>query len=219
MQSEASCVDALRRIKIGAVRDIVSSEQVDERLYRVQFGTHTRTVPEQVLEPLPKDTDPWSDLLEGRFEGGATFQKLLTFERLHRPPSRVATTFGTARAKLFPYRFKPLLKFLDNPNQRILIAADVGLGTTVEAGYILKELKARHGLELTLIVVPARLRTKWKTELERRFDEAFEVVSAKEVQNGLIDPIRRGRVDAIEVFFRTTPRSPIRRTSSLAGTY
>ena len=178
--------------QVGVVRDIVPNEQLCERLYRVQFGTQTRTVPEQDLELLPEDTDPWSDMLNDRFEGTETFQKLLTFERLRRPPSRVATTFGSARAKLFPYQFKPLLKFLDNPNQRILIADDVGLGKTIEAGYILKELEARHGLERVLVVVPARLRTKWKMEFERRFDETFEVVSAKEVKTRLIEPVRRG---------------------------
>lgn len=178
--------------QVGVVRDIVPNEQLCERLYRVRFGTQTRTVPEQDLELLPEDTDPWEDLRNGRFEGTEAFQKLLTFERLHRPPSRVATTFGTARAKLFPYQFKPLLKFLDNPNQRILIADDVGLGKTIEAGYILKELKARHGLERVVVVVPARLRTKWKTEFERRFDETFEVVSAQDVKARLIEPVRRG---------------------------
>ena len=178
--------------QVGVVRDIVPNEQLCERLYRVQFGTQTRTVPEQDLELLPADTDPWQDLLKHRFEGTETFQKLLTFERLRHPPSRVATTFGTARAKFFPFQFKPLLKFLDNPNQRILIADDVGLGKTIEAGYILKELKARHGLERVVVVVPARLKTKWKTEFERRFDETFEVVSAREVQTRLIEPVRRG---------------------------
>jgi hypothetical protein len=72
-------------------------------------------VPETDLELLPEDTDMWSDLAVSRTEGAATFQKLLTFERLRRPPSRVASCFGTARAKLLPYQFKPLLKFLDYP--------------------------------------------------------------------------------------------------------
>lgn len=181
------------RNDVGVVREVVCHEQVDELLYKVRFGIQTRTVPEQDLELLPDDADLWSDLIEGRFEGSEVFRKLLTFERLRRPPSRVAATFGTARAKLFPYQFKPLLKFLDNPNQRILIADDVGLGKTVEAGYIFKELKARHGLERVMVIVPSRLRGKWKTEFDRRFNESFEIVSAKEVRDGLIEPLRRGR--------------------------
>jgi hypothetical protein len=128
----------------------VPNEQLDGQFYGIHFGTHTWTVPEGDFELLPEETNPWGDLFEGRFEGAATFQKLLT--RLRRPPSRVASSFGTARAKLHPYQFKPLLKFLDNPNQPILIADDVGLRKTVEAGYILKELKARHGLERVLVV-------------------------------------------------------------------
>jgi superfamily II DNA or RNA helicase len=179
--------------QLGVIRAVLPNEQLDEQLYKVQLGTQSRTVSERDLELLPDEADSWADLLDHRTEGAATFQKLLTFERLRRPPSRVATSFGTARAKLLPYQFKPLLKFLDNPNQRILIADDVGLGKTVEAGYILKELKARHGLDRVLVVVPARLRPKWKTELERRFDESFEIVSAKEVRERFIEPYQRGR--------------------------
>jgi superfamily II DNA or RNA helicase len=179
--------------QVGVVRSVLWNDQTEEHIYRVQFGGGARTVPETDLELLPDDTDIWADLIGSRTEGAATFQKLLTFERLRRPPSRVAASFGTARAKLLPYQFKPLLKFLDYPGQRILIADDVGLGKTIEAGYILKELKARHGLERVLVVVPARLRPKWKNELERRFDEPFETVSAKEVRQRFIEQVSRGR--------------------------
>ena len=181
-QSRFAIGDVVRRRnapdQVGVVRAVVLNEQMEDLLYKVQFGTQSRTVSDADLEPLPDEADLWEDLVAGRTEGAATFQRLLTFERLRRPPSRVATSFGTARAKLLPYQFKPLLKFLDSPNQRILIADDVGLGKTLEAGYILKELKARHGLERVLIVVPARLRTKWKMELDRRFDESFEQARA-----------------------------------------
>ena len=131
------------------------------------------------------------DLLDGRVEGAGAFQRLLTFERLHRPASRLATSFGIARAKLLPYQFKPLLKFLDNPAQRLLVADDVGLGKTIEAGYILKELRSRQQIERVLIVVPARLRTKWKNELERRFDERFDIVRAADFRRGLLDRLAR----------------------------
>src|SRR5262245_11614178 len=144
----------------GVVRERYRSDQTNEWIYKVHFGVPpAKGVPETDLERVPVDQDPWHDLIDGRYEGASVYHKLLTFERINKPPSRVAESFGTARAKLLPYQFKPLLKFLDSTRQRLLIADDVGLGKTIEAGYIFKELKARHGIEQCLIVVPARPRT------------------------------------------------------------
>jgi SNF2 family DNA or RNA helicase len=75
----------------------------------------------------------------------------------------------------------------------MLIADDVGLGKTIEAGYILKELQARQPIERVLIIVPARLKLKWKTELEKRFDEVFETVGRAEIRERFLDPLTRGR--------------------------
>src|SRR5438270_57514 len=86
--------------QVGAVRGFVQNEQIDDQFYRIQFGTQTRTVAEADLELLPEESDPWADLLQGRSEGAATFQKLLTFERLRRPQSRVATALAR-RARSF----------------------------------------------------------------------------------------------------------------------
>jgi SNF2 family DNA or RNA helicase len=177
----------------GVVKQKDWSDQDSGWLYKVNFGMPpARMVPDGDLELVPEDVDPWIDLLTGRTDGAQAFQKLLTFERVHRPPSRVAESFGTARAKLLPYQFKPLLKFLDSSRQRLLIADDVGLGKTIEAGYIFKELKARHSIEQCLIVVPARLRTKWKRELEERFDERFDVVNAKDIRTRLLERMQDG---------------------------
>ena len=103
----------------------------------------------------------------------------MTFERLRRPPSPIAASFGSAKAAFYPFQFKPLLKFLENPRKRLLIADDVGLGKTIEAGYIIRELKSRMNLERMLLVVPSRLRTKWQAEMERRFGERFDIVTSK----------------------------------------
>ena len=177
----------------GVVREVKWNEQSDECGYRVQFGGQMKSVPESDMEPLPEILDPWADLEAGRVEGAAAFQRLLTFERLRKPPTRLAASFGVARARLSPYQFEPLLKFLESPLQRLLIADDVGLGKTVEAGYILKELQARQPLDRVLIVVPARLKLKWKTELEKRFDEVFETVGRAEMRDRFLGPIGRGR--------------------------
>lgn len=174
--------DTVRRKAQPAVVGIVQDsgypeEATGEWIYRVQFGTATRGVAESELEILPPYTDAWHDLREHVFGSAGDFQGLMTFERLRRPPSPIAASFGSAKAAFYPYQFKPLLKFLESPRQRLLIADDVGLGKTIEAGYILRELKSQVNLDRVLLVVPSRLRTKWKHEMERRFGEKFDVVA------------------------------------------
>jgi ATP-dependent helicase HepA len=61
---------------------------------------------------------------------------------------------------------------------RLLIADEVGVGKTIEAGLILKELQARQRLENVLIVCPKTLVTKWRAEM-RRFDEEFQPLTAE----------------------------------------
>ena len=55
------------------------------------------------------------------------------------------SSLKASRTLFRPYQFKPLLKFLNSDNRRLLIADEVGLGKTIEAGHIMLELKAvRH---------------------------------------------------------------------------
>src|SRR5260370_6409600 len=114
--------------------------------------------------------------MEGWRAAPRPFVFTLTYHRLRRPPTRIAYSFSTSRTQFYPHQFTPLLKFLDHPGKRLLIADDVGLGKTIEAGYILRELRARQVVERVLVVVPARLVPKWKRELQTRFDEYFDAV-------------------------------------------
>lgn len=176
----------------GRVLESFWDPQVDEWDVRVQFGTQTIGVGIEDLEPFVVATTPWEQFVQRRLSGARHFRDLVTFERLRRPPARIADSFGTARAQLLPYQFVPLLKFLDNPSRRLLIADDVGLGKTIEAGYILRELRRHRDLDRVLIVVPARLRTKWKTELLRRFDEHFDLVGRTQLHD-FVRGLRAGR--------------------------
>jgi len=121
------------------------------------------------------------DLLAARaFAEKVTLSRLITFERLDTPLSDNIYALRASRTRFEPYQFKPLLKFLRSPNQRLLLADEVGLGKTIEAGFILSEMVARHPLTFrrALIVCKASLCTKWQMEMKRRFDLYFEVWKA-----------------------------------------
>ena len=184
--SRFSAGDTVRRKSqpdaVGVIRGSGYLEEASgEWIYRVQFGNAMRGVAHTELETLPDHTDAWDDIRAGVFASAEAFRTMMTFERLRRPPSPIAASFGSAKAAFYPFQFKPLLKFLENPRKRLLIADDVGLGKTIEAAYIIRELKSRMSLDRVLLVVPSRLRTKWKTEMERRFGEQFDIVSGPRV--------------------------------------
>ena len=74
------------------------------------------------------------------------------------------------------YQLVPLLKALRMPRVNLLIADDVGLGKTIEAGLILTELLIRRRIRRVLVLAPAALRWQWKDELWEKFSLRFEVV-------------------------------------------
>ena len=72
-----------------------------------------------------------------------------------------------------PYQYKPLLKFLQSDTKRILVADEVGLGKTIEAGHIILELLVRGNLSNALIICKNSLKEKWKSELKNKFNLDF----------------------------------------------
>jgi len=95
----------------------------------------------------------------------------------HGPPSHepIASPFhGAVRPE--DYQLVPLLKALRMPRVNLLIADDVGLGKTIEAGLILTELLIRRRIRRVLVLAPAALRWQWKDELWEKFSLRFEVV-------------------------------------------
>ena len=85
------------------------------------------------------------------------------------------------------YQLVPLLKALRMPRVNLLIADDVGLGKTVEAGLILTELLLRRRIQRVLVLTPASLRHQWREELWDKFSLRFEVVDRQRTER-----LRRG---------------------------
>lgn len=192
--------DRVRRIhqpdEIGTVLEVTEDPFDGELSYRVLFGHRaTQCFAENLISADDGPTDPWSAITRGIVGPARDLRTLLTTERLRRPMGAVGASFGTARVKLYPYQFKPLVKFLDNPHHGLLIADEVGLGKTIEAGYILREWGERHQVDTVLILVPARLRTKWHDEMKRRFDLEFDIVDRKTVRKHLRRAERSGTLE------------------------
>ena len=78
------------------------------------------------------------------------------------------------------FQLVPLLKALRMPRVNLLIADDVGLGKTVEAGLILSELLLRRRIQRVLILTPASLRLQWRDEMWDKFSLPFDVVDRDE---------------------------------------
>lgn len=136
--------------------------------------------PERVLTPYVRSKDKWDSFRIAQFLGPEELLRRFTAIRLTQNQSRIAASYSTSRTVFYPHQFKPLLKFLDNPLRRLLIADDVGLGKTIEAGYILRELQAHENLARVLILVPSRLCPKWQQEMSRRFGQVFSSVDSKQ---------------------------------------
>lgn len=77
--------------------------------------------------------------------------------------------FCSPTIELIPYQLEPALAMLREGHPRLLIADDVGLGKTIEAGVILQELAQRDDGFRALVLVPAGLRQQWSEELDCRF--------------------------------------------------
>lgn len=75
-----------------------------------------------------------------------------------------------------PHQLHALNRALSNDNVRYLLADEVGLGKTIEAGLILEELKTRGLVRRTLVVCPTGLATQWADEMEGKFSEKFHLL-------------------------------------------
>ena len=102
------------------------------------------------------------------------FHAYLTAQQIRHPSLSTLYSLNAARVDFIPYQYRPVLRFIRSDRPRLLIADGVGVGKTIEAGLILRELQARREIKSVLIICPRPLVTERKWELEmKRFDERF----------------------------------------------
>ncbi|QHE76131.1 DISARM system SNF2-like helicase DrmD [Hydrogenophaga sp. PBL-H3] len=79
------------------------------------------------------------------------------------------------------YQLDPVVRALSMPRVNLLIADDVGLGKTVEAGLVIQEMILRHRVRSVLIACPSSLQMQWKEEMRDKFGLEFRIVDSESV--------------------------------------
>ena len=82
-------------------------------------------------------------------------------------------------ANVEAYQLEPLRRALQAPRTNLLLADDVGLGKTIEAGLVIQELLLRHRARSVIIVCPPSLALKWQDEMREKFGLDFVIVNCE----------------------------------------
>ena len=111
------------------------------------------------------------------------FHAYLTALQIRYPGLSNLYSLNAARVDFVPYQYRPVLRFIRSDRPRLLIADSVGVGKTIEAGLILRELQARRDIRSVLIICPRALVTeeKWLREM-KRFSEDFTHLDGRLLQ-------------------------------------
>lgn len=152
--------------------------------YEVFVDGGLRTFYDGQIKPLaPPPAFQWVNV--------ESFRTEITAYEINNPSAGNLYSLNAARIDFVPYQFRPALKLIKSDEPRILIADSVGIGKTIEAGLIIKELEARHELESILIICPKPLIAERKWELEmQRFDEDFVPMDGASLKQAISDTHR-----------------------------
>ncbi|MCO6048378.1 DISARM system SNF2-like helicase DrmD [Mesorhizobium sp. RP14(2022)] len=142
-------------------------------------GERLRAVVGGELDLTRLSNDMWSEIAR---EGPDNPQVLAAHLRAIKWRSSTAADRNLFQApfragiRLDPYQLLPLAKALRLPRVNLLIADDVGLGKTVEAGLVLRELLLRRRIDYIVVSAPAAMTAQWQDELAQKFGLSFTIV-------------------------------------------
>lgn len=144
--------------------------------WEVNYSANDKTYnPEAALRSVELAEETLEDrIAAGRFGRPDDLRRRMTFEKLKGSLSEFIYSMDAAEIDFLEYQFKPVLKFVESPNERLLLADEVGLGKTIEAALIWLEIQARRDARRLLVVCPKMLVRNWRTELRGKFNVPIE---------------------------------------------
>ena len=143
-------------------------------------------LPRAELEPVPQAPEGAGNrFAAGRFVEPEWLRRSLTRLRVTGRLSEVVYSMEATETDFYAHQFKPVLKLMSSPTDALLIADEVGVGKTIEAGLVWTELRARIDCERLLVACPKTLCQKWQDELATRFGVEAQIGDAQAVLSAL----------------------------------
>ena len=165
-------------LKSDSSKKGVITKITDDDIYTVFIDGEERTFyPSQLLDI----SDESKSIIE--FSDYSDFHTYMSATEIREPNNSSLFSLNSGNITYIPYQYRPVLKFIKADEPRILIADSVGVGKTIEAELILKELEARKDVGSVAIICPKPLisEKKWEDEL-KRFGEEFIPLTGKELR-------------------------------------
>lgn len=171
-RSTAWLVESAKSVRGVETLDLVSVEDDAQ-------GDALTVVPTAEIDLTAVDTSDWSAQLRATFEDPARLGAHLKTTEWRTATAADRKLFQApfrSGIRLDAYQLLPLSKALELPRVNLLIADDVGLGKTIEAGLIIRELMLRRRLDFVVVAAPAAMMSQWQDELAQKFGLDFTIV-------------------------------------------
>jgi superfamily II DNA or RNA helicase len=170
------CVERVQPGALGGVETLVELTGIDddslgERLCVIwQLEIGAKALEQMQLPPVPSRLDEPSDL--------AALLNSVRWRAVAAGSRRTLQAPFHGGFELEEYQLEPLVRAIEMPRVNLLIADDVGLGKTIEAGLVLVEMALRARVRNCLVVCPSSLQLKWQADMFEKFGLEFRIVNA-----------------------------------------
>jgi len=183
---------------VGTVTSAPVKELAGRPFVELELGSGKRNFyPLHNLEVVQSAPDAGADFRANKLSAPEDFRRTVTHLRMTGDLADMIYSLGATNTDFHAYQFKPVLKLLNAVSRGLLVADEVGLGKTIEAGLIWTELVARFEAQRLLVVCPKPLVQKWREELRNKFNVDARICGAAELLELVTDGQRPESFSAI----------------------
>lgn len=171
---------------VGVITNILSDDT-----YEVFINNETSYYSGKSLQQVHSNNlyDSYKKIVDGNFGDHTDLNELVVSEKMSGQLTNVYYSMHYGNTDFYSHQFRPVLKFIESITNRLIISDEVGLGKTIEALYIWKELQVRDNARHLVIFCPSVLREKWQLDMSGKFGLDAEIVSADELE----EKVSRGK--------------------------